>query len=91
MEKMQMTRRGVLQTGLGLAGGAGLRPASAQAARLPVVFVHGNGDTAGLWISTFWRFEQNGWPRELLHAVDLRYPNARGVDAVPQPLSLIHI
>ena len=30
----------------------------------PNVFVHGNGDTAGLWIATIWRFESNGWPRE---------------------------
>jgi len=47
----------------------------------PVVFVHGNGNTAGLWITTMWRFECNGYPRELLHAVDLRYPTARSVDA----------
>jgi triacylglycerol lipase len=59
----------------------------AQAAepQLPIVFVHGNGDTAGLWITTIWRFESNGYPRELLHAVDLRYPTARSVDDKPQP------
>jgi triacylglycerol lipase len=59
--------------------------ASAQAARLPIVFVHGNGDTAGLWITTLWRFESMGWPRGLLHAVDLRYPQARAVDETPMP------
>jgi triacylglycerol lipase len=48
--------------------------------QLPILFVHGNGDTAGLWITTIWRFESNGYPRELLHAVDLRYPQARSVD-----------
>ena len=47
---------------------------------LPIVFVHGNGDTAGLWITTIWRFESNVYPPELLHAVDLRYPSARSVD-----------
>jgi triacylglycerol lipase len=52
--------------------------------QLPIVFVHGNGDTAGLWITTIWRFESNGYPRELLHAVDLRYPLARSVDDTPQ-------
>ena len=26
----------------------------------PIVFVHGNGDTAGLWLTTIWRFESNG-------------------------------
>lgn len=52
----------------------------------PVVFVHGNGDTAALWTTMIWRFESNGWERRLLHAVDLRYPLARSVDAKPQPL-----
>lgn len=35
----------------------------------PIVFVHGNGDTAALWQSTLWRFESNGWPRSRLHAI----------------------
>ena len=26
----------------------------------PIVFVHGNGDTAALWMTTLWRFESNG-------------------------------
>ena len=51
----------------------------------PIVFVHGNGDTAALWQSTLWRFESNGWPRERLHAIDLPYPLARDIDARPQP------
>jgi len=50
----------------------------------PIVFVHGNGDTAGLWQTTIWRFESNGWPRERLHAIDLPYPLARDDDARPQ-------
>ncbi len=50
----------------------------------PIIFVHGNGDTAGLWITTFWRFEANGYPKDRLFAIDLRYPNARTVDATPQ-------
>jgi triacylglycerol lipase len=60
-----------------LAGGG---PIDAAEPQLPIVFVHGNGDTAGLWITTLWRFESNGYPGELLHAVDLRYPLARSVD-----------
>ena len=52
----------------------------------PIVFVHGNGDTAALWITTIWRFESNGFDRKLLHAVDFAYPNARDADAKPQPL-----
>ena len=60
-------------------------PAFAADKPLPIVMVHGNGDTAGLWITTMWRFESNGYPRELLHAVDLRYPLARSADDKPQP------
>lgn len=51
----------------------------------PVVFVHGNGDSAALWSTTQWRFESNGWPRERLHAIDLPYPLARDADDQPQP------
>ncbi|MBX3624934.1 MAG: alpha/beta fold hydrolase [Rhizobacter sp.] len=51
----------------------------------PIVFVHGNGDTAALWHTTLWRFESNGWPRERLHAVDFPYPQARDRDDKPQP------
>ncbi|HEY6966696.1 MAG TPA: alpha/beta fold hydrolase [Burkholderiales bacterium] len=50
----------------------------------PIVFVHGNGDTAALWYPTVWRFESNGWPRERLFAVDLPYPLARTDDRLPQ-------
>ena len=35
----------------------------------PIVFVHGNGDSAALWQTTQWRFESNGWPRDRLFAV----------------------
>lgn len=52
---------------------------------LPIIFVHGNGDTAGLWITTIWRFESNGYPRALLDAIDLRYPTATAVYNEPQP------
>lgn len=64
------------------ASGPSLPPPAAE--RPPVVFVHGNGDTAALWIATMWRFESNGWPRERLHAIDLPYPLARDDDTVPQ-------
>jgi pimeloyl-ACP methyl ester carboxylesterase len=52
--------------------------------RPPIVFVHGNGDTAALWHTTVWRFESNGWDRRRLHAIDFRYPLARSDDAKPQ-------
>lgn len=51
----------------------------------PIVFVHGNGDTAALWLTTLWRFESNGWPRDRLHAIHLPYPLARDSDDKPQP------
>lgn len=50
----------------------------------PIVFVHGNGDTAALWQTTLWRFESNGWPRERLHAIHMPYPLARDDDSKPQ-------
>ncbi|CAM5780325.1 alpha/beta fold hydrolase [Rhizobacter fulvus] len=50
----------------------------------PIVFVHGNGDTAALWTTTLWRFESNGWPRERLRAIDIPYPLARDDDTKPQ-------
>ena len=50
----------------------------------PIVFMHGNGDTAGLWLTTLWRFESNGWPRARLHAVDMPYPLSRDDDGKPQ-------
>ena len=53
-------------------------------ARPPIVFVHGNGDTAALWTTTLWRWQSNGWPRERLHAVDFPYPSARTDDSKPQ-------
>ncbi|PZO20109.1 MAG: twin-arginine translocation pathway signal [Burkholderiales bacterium] len=55
------------------------------ASQPPIVFVHGNGDSASIWQSTVWRFESNGWPRELLHAIDLPYPLSRDEDGKAQP------
>lgn len=49
----------------------------------PVVFVHGNGDTAALWHTTLWRFESNGCPPDRLFAIDFPYPQARADDSVP--------
>ncbi len=51
----------------------------------PILFVHGNSDSAALWITTLWRFESNGVPRERLFTIDYPYPTARDDDAIPQP------
>lgn len=66
-----------------LAGCAALVPGGER--RPPVVFVHGNGDSAAVWTTTLWRFESNGWPRARLYAIDFPYPQARDDDATPQP------
>ena len=50
----------------------------------PIVFVHGNGDSAALWMTTLWRFESNGWPRDRLVALNMPYPLARDDDSKPQ-------
>lgn len=59
-------------------------PHASHIATPPIVFVHGNGDSAALWQTTLWRFESNGWPRERLHAIDVPYPLARDDDTKPQ-------
>lgn len=60
-------------------------PSPSYAERPPIVFMHGNGDSAALWQTTIWRFESNGWPRNRLFAVDQPYPLARDDDTVAQP------
>ncbi len=46
----------------------------------PILFVHGNGDTAALWYTTVWRFESNGYDPSLLFAIDFKHPTARKDD-----------
>jgi pimeloyl-ACP methyl ester carboxylesterase len=59
------------------------RGAAAQGAPPPVLFVHGNGDQAPLWVTTMWRFAING--HTALRAANMPDPLARANDAVPQP------
>ncbi|HSR13574.1 MAG TPA: alpha/beta fold hydrolase, partial [Thermodesulfobacteriota bacterium] len=59
-------------------------PAAAAETTLPILFVHGNGDSAALWYTTFWRFESNGYDPSLLFAIDFRHPTARMDDTRPQ-------
>ncbi len=80
------TRRAWLGWGLAtslLLGACSTTPVGPE--RPPIVFVHGNGDSASIWQTTLWRFESNGWPRERLHAIDLPYPLARDDDGKAQP------
>jgi len=61
-------------------------PAAPGPAELPpMLFVHGNGDHAALWITTLWRMESNGVPRERMVAINFTDPLARTDDKVEQP------
>lgn len=91
---MSLTRRTILK-GAGtlplLAGSFGF-PALAQSVSAPpasgemtpVLFVHGNGDHAALWITTLWRMESNGVPRDRMLAINFTDPLARTDDKVEQ-------
>src|SRR3954447_12345737 len=60
-------------------------PPAASTEIPPILFVHGNGDHAALWITTLWRMESNGVPRERMFALDFTDPLARTDDTVAQP------
>jgi Lipase C-terminal domain/Palmitoyl protein thioesterase len=50
----------------------------------PILLVHGNGDHAALWMTTLWRMESNGVPRERMSAINFTDPLARSDDKVEQ-------
>src|SRR2546423_15543642 len=90
---MRRSRRTLLQ-GIGalpLAAGSFGSSAFAQApatlpaviAVPPVLFVHGNGDQAPLWMTTLWRMESNGVPRQRVFAIKFAAPLARTDHSVP--------
>ena len=58
--------------------------APAPAEMPPVLFVHGNGDHAALWITAMWRMESNGVPRDRMFAINFTNPLARADDKVEQ-------
>lgn len=90
---MSLTRRTLL-AGLGavpsMAGMFG-RTAAAQTAPAaigdmpPLLFVHGNGDHAALWMTTLWRMESNAVSRDRMLAINFTDPLARTDDKVEQP------
>src|SRR5256886_12489231 len=92
---MRPSRRSILKSAGALpllAGSFGLpllgvraRAQTAPAAVPPVLFVHGNGDHAALWITTLWRMESNGVPRDRMFAIDFTDPLARSDDSKPEP------
>src|SRR5205814_10427667 len=50
----------------------------------PILFVHGNGDHAALWMTTLWRMESNGVARDRMFAINFTDPLARTDDNVAQ-------
>src|SRR5689334_11283482 len=78
---MRLNRRTLLLSPLAL-GACALT--TDDASRPPILFVHGNGDSAALWHTTIWRFESNGWPRARLSAIDFPKPLARSDNTVAQ-------
>jgi pimeloyl-ACP methyl ester carboxylesterase len=66
-----------------LAQTAPTAPAAAEVP--PILFVHGNGDHAALWITTLWRMESNGVARERMFAINFTDPLARTDDTVAEP------
>jgi len=51
----------------------------------PILFVHGNGDHAALWMTTLWRMESNGIARDRMLAINFTDPLARTDDTKPEP------
>src|SRR3954466_13871854 len=90
---MGISRRALLKgaSALPLLAGNLAVPARAQTAPAsaaempPILFVHGNGDHAALWITTLWRMESNGVPHDRMMAINFIDPLARTDDAVAQP------
>ncbi|BAT61135.1 alpha/beta hydrolase family protein [Variibacter gotjawalensis] len=78
---MSLSRRTFLQaTAVPLVTSGLPSIAAAQAEVPPIIFVHGNGDHAALWMTQLWRFESNGVPTERLVAFNFTDPLARAVD-----------
>ena len=50
----------------------------------PILFVHGNGDSAAIWLMTIWRFESNGYEPSRLFAINHPRPTARSDDTKEQ-------
>src|SRR2546421_12825816 len=92
---MSLSRRtilkgaGTLPLALGNFGRSGVAqtaPAANAGTEIPpILFVHGNGDHAALWMTTLWRMESNGVPRDRMFAVNLTDPLARADDTRPEP------
>src|SRR4030088_2068136 len=71
---------------LGVSAFAQTPPAASSAVEVPpIVFAHGNGEQAPLWMTTIWRMESNGIPRERMLAINFTDPFSRTDDTKPEP------
>src|SRR2546430_15767792 len=93
--KMRLSRRTLLKGAGALPWAAGSfgfsafaqapPPAGPSTSEIPpIVFAHGNGEQAPLWMTTLWRIESNGVARERMFAINLTDPLARTDDSAPQ-------
>src|SRR6478735_6958180 len=92
---MRLSRRSILKGAGALPFASGVfafaalaqtAPAGPNAGETPpILFAHGNGDHAALWITTLWRMESSGVPRDRMFAINFTDPLARSDDKVPQP------
>jgi hypothetical protein len=93
---MRLSRRTILQgaAALPLAANSFGFSAAAQTSAAPVppamelppvLFAHGNGEQASLWMTTMWRMESNGVPRQRMFAINFTDPLARADDSKPEP------
>jgi hypothetical protein len=91
---MMISRRGMLKvtaalpfaaSSFGLGAAAQTSPGAGGSADVPpILFVHGNGDHAALWMTTLWRMESNGIPADRMAAINFTDPLARTDDTVVQ-------
>jgi len=51
----------------------------------PMLFAHGNGEQAPLWMTTLWRMESNGVARERMFAINFTDPSSGADDTKPEP------
>ncbi|MEN9896251.1 MAG: hypothetical protein RIR97_2103, partial [Pseudomonadota bacterium] len=81
-------RHGFWHYALGLIGvlfcNAGEMSMASPQQTLPIVFVHGDSDTAGHWFAQMQRFASNGYPLDHLFAVDIPHPSARADDSTAE-------
>jgi hypothetical protein len=61
-------------------------PAAPDAIEIPpILFAHGNGEQAPLWMTTLWRMESNRVPRERMFAINFTDPLSRTDDSKQEP------